>query len=350
MRNKKLHILIPSIGRRSYLVSYLKLNKNIVVHVCNSIISPAFLVADYYFISPEIGSEKYINIILDYCTKNKIKLILPVFDLDAYVFSKFKHMFLEKSITIAVSNFEVVEMCNDKYLTYVFLKKNKLTTPYTTLSLFALLRKIFSFEIGFPIIIKPRFGMGSIGIQKANNLIELISLKYKSKIDISNSYIKTFQIWNSQSNQVIFQEYIKGIEYGLDIVNDSNGKFIDSVSKLKMEMRSGETFKSQVLDNVELRELSYNLSDKIKHIGLLDVDIICSKETYYIIDLNPRIGGGYPFSHLAGMKYLDVLDEIFLKNKPLRKFIITYNHIYQKDLSVVDLSKIILVEDQMISD
>jgi carbamoyl-phosphate synthase large subunit len=43
------------------------------------------------------------------------------------------------------------------------------------------------------------------------------------------------------------------------------------------------------------------------HIGNLDCDIFESDGRYYLLEMNPRFGGGYPFSHVAGANYPDAI-------------------------------------------
>ena len=49
------------------------------------------------------------------------------------------------------------------------------------------------------------------------------------------------------------------------------------------------------------------MAEKLGHIGNLDVDLIKRGKDIYIIDLNPRFGGGYPATHLIGVNLLDVI-------------------------------------------
>jgi carbamoyl-phosphate synthase large subunit len=42
------------------------------------------------------------------------------------------------------------------------------------------------------------------------------------------------------------------------------------------------------------------IGEQLGHVGVLDCDLFASDQGYSVIDLNPRIGGGYPFSHVAG--------------------------------------------------
>ena len=80
-------------------------------------------------------------------------------------------------------------------------------------------------------------------------------------------------------------------------------------------MRSGETDQAIIKKNKKLEAICKNISNKLKHIGNLDCDFIKYNKDYYLIDLNPRFGGGYPFSYYAGHDYLKTLIQIILKNK-----------------------------------
>ena len=64
---------------------------------------------------------------------------------------------------------------------------------------------------------------------------------------------------------------------------------------------------------------AFNAPQKIsgysKHIGNLDCDVIVKNNEIYVIDLNPRFGGGYAFTHLAGLNYLKFIIYSFVKKE-----------------------------------
>ena len=100
-------------------------------------------------------------------------------------------------------------------------------------------------------------------------------------------------------------------------------------------MRFGETDIAKVINNKKIKELSKNLSKNLKHIGNLDCDIIYDnkKKIPYIIDINPRFGGGYPFTHLSGNNFLhnylaNLLGKKFKNNKKNYK-------IYSKGITII---------------
>ena len=68
-------------------------------------------------------------------------------------------------------------------------------------------------------------------------------------------------------------------------------------------MRAGETDKAQTVDNAEIRAIGCTLGRNLKHIGNLDVDVFEKDGKYYVLELNPRFGGGFPFSYEAGVNF-----------------------------------------------
>lgn len=58
-------------------------------------------------------------------------------------------------------------------------------------------------------------------------------------------------------------------------------------------MRAGETDKAMTVDNEKIREIGKKLGRDLKHVGNLDVDIFEKDGEYYVLELNPRFGGGF---------------------------------------------------------
>ena len=99
---------------------------------------------------------------------------------------------------------------------------------------------------------------------------------------------------------VIIQEKLSGEEYGLDIVNDLQGSYQSTFVKRKLKMRGGETDRATTVFSTKLEQLGQNLGQELGHIGNLDCDVMMNDSGYAVLEMNPRFGGGYPFSHYAG--------------------------------------------------
>ncbi|MBT8270688.1 MAG: ATP-grasp domain-containing protein, partial [Bacteroidia bacterium] len=111
---------------------------------------------------------------------------------------------------------------------------------------------------------------------------------------------------------VIYQEKLKGTEFGMDVLNDFKGNYIGSLGRKKLNMRGGETDKAESIIDKDLTDVGARLGNSLKHLGTMDCDIFLTNDKFYVLELNPRFGGGYPFSHEAGCKtcnvYVDWLD------------------------------------------
>ncbi len=149
--------------------------------------------------------------------------------------------------------------------------------------------------------------MGSISVFKAENKEELRFFYYFSKKTILKTYI-SIPSDEHLEDMVLIQEFIEGQEYGMDILNDLNAQYKTTIVKKKLAMRSGETDYAEIVESPELVEVAKCIALKLKHIGNLDIDVLMSKSKVpYIIDMNPRFGGGYPFTHESGNNYVRYL-------------------------------------------
>ena len=297
-----MNLLLTSAGRRGYLVNYFKeaLGDEGEVHVANSSNSTAIMYGDKSVITPLIYDENYIPFLKNYCQENHIEAIIPLLDIDLPILTNSIKEFNEIGVNVIVSSKEIINICNDKWETYKFLISYDFQTPKTFLKISDALNAIEQGKMKFPLIVKPRWGMGSISIFEADNLNELEVLFEKAKTDIRDSYLSYESNLDNQLS-VIIQEKLSGQEYGLDIINDLNGKYMNTIVKKKCSMRSGETDIAETLKDEALELVGKSLAALTKHIGNLDVDAFVVDGVSYILEMNARFGGGYPFSHYAGV-------------------------------------------------
>jgi hypothetical protein len=296
-----MNILLTSVGRRGYLVQYFKsaLNQGGKVFAANSVYSSTLTLADEYVLTPLIYSPEYIDFLLDYARKKQIGAIIPLFDIDAGVLASNKARFEDNGIRIITGSAETLALCNDKWKMFLFLSEHGISTPKTFLSFEGCLQAIQEREITFPIIVKPRWGMGSIGIYTADTEDELIVFGKKLKRQIFKTYLK-YESQQDQDRCVIFQEMIPGTEFGLDVINDLQGQYILTSVKRKLAMRAGETDVAITVRVPALEKIGERLSALMRHSGNLDVDCFLVDGQPCVLEMNCRFGGQFPFSYLAG--------------------------------------------------
>jgi len=291
---KKINLLLTNVGRKIYFLNFVKkINPNIKIHISDCNINNAAFAADKninkYLVSESTSRpKKYLRDIINIVKKNKINILIPLTDYDLNIFSMNKSNFAELNCKVVVSSNEVISICLDKKKTETFARKYNFYYPKSYYSL----KKL---KINFPVIKKKILGSGSIGYSIIEN----------------KNQIKEFFI----EGKDMIQQFINGDEFNIDILNDFDGNFVSYCAKKKILMRSGETDKAKIVINKLFEIFSKKLSKNLGHIGNLDCDVILKNNKIYILDLNPRFGGGYPFTHLAGLNYISAILEMALNKK-----------------------------------
>nr|WP_314609913.1 ATP-grasp domain-containing protein [uncultured Lachnoanaerobaculum sp.] len=305
-----MNILLTSVGRRAYIIDYLRdIYKDLglignIVATNSDMNTTAMSVADKAFESPLIYDEEYIPFLLKICKNEKIDILISLFDIDLMILAKNKSRFETLGVKVIVSNENVINICNDKFEMLKYLEKINMPVPETYIDLDEALKHA-DFE-NKTYILKPRWGMGSLSIFEAENKKELEVLYEKAKRSIQKSYLR-FESNADINRAILIQEKIKGDEFGLDIFNDLEGENLGVTVKKKYAMRSGETDIAEVTENIELKAVGKKIANSLFHIGNLDMDILLSDGKAYIIDMNARFGGGYPFTHNAGVNELEAI-------------------------------------------
>ena len=333
-----MNILITSAGRRGYIVDFFKqaIGKDGKVYVGNNTRScSAAFHGDGFVLTPSIYDDNYIDFLIDYCIQKNIKMIISLFDVDLPKLAQNKELFRQKGIEVIISDERVISICNDKWLTNSFALENGIKYPKSYLDIDMLKADIKNCCIDFPIIIKPRWGMGSIGVHIASNSNELITLGDMCKREIISSYLK-YESSVDFDKAVIYQQYINGEEFGLDIINNLKGEYQTSVIKQKLAMRAGETDSAMVVQNNRIEEFARKIGKSLHHIADLDVDILITESEIYLLDMNARFGGGYPFSHLAGVNVPKAIFK-WIRNEDAKNELIVkrYNRTIYKEISFI---------------
>lgn len=298
-----MNILFTCAGRRTYLLKYFKEQLEgggKIVATDMQLSAPALTAADIKIKVPAVYDPEYIDRTIEICKGYDIKALFSLNDLELPILSANRDKFQEIGVKLIVSSQEVIDICFDKYRTAGYVESLGLKTPKTFINYEDALDAITKGSLKFPLVLKPRWGSGSIGIEFVNDIEELQEVYGMLLKKIKKSILATA----SQGEEyILIQEKIEGQEYGLDVMNDLNGCNHGVSVKKKLAMRAGETDKAETVDNPEIRNIGQILGQNLHHIGNLDVDVFERDGQYYVLELNPRFGGGFPFSYEAGVNF-----------------------------------------------
>lgn len=282
-----MRILLTSVGRRGYLVKFFKealTNNDQIWGADNSKYAPAFHYCDNAFLLPKVGDADYVDNLINFCKKNKIDIIIPLIDPELEVLAAQRQRFYDENIMAVISPPKTVEIAFDKYLTYKFGAENGINVPVTVLSVEEALQLIAEDNLNWPVAVKHRKGSASMNITYCKNEKQLRSAFENCPFPM-------------------IQEFIDGDEYGYDLFGDFEYKPISVYCKKKLQMRAGETDKAISTDNPELIALGLKIAQNLQIFGPTDVDVMISPDGPKLLEINPRFGGGYPCSHLAGADF-----------------------------------------------
>ena len=297
-----MNFLILSCGTRNKVVQYFKRtfkDGKIVATDCSEI-APALFEADKYYIVPRITADGYLDVILDICKKEQIDGVLSLIDPELNLLAKNHKLFDEAGVKIIGSSFELCERSLDKFKMYNWLNEHGYNCAKSYMERDAFYADLEKGKISYPVFVKPACGSASIAISKAFD---------KETVDLLCTH----------SEGMMIQEFLKGQEIGADVYIDMISKKVVSIfTKKKIVMRAGETDKAVSFKDPKLFALIQKFVEESGFTGQIDIDIFDIDGEYYISEVNPRFGGGYPHAFECGCNHMTLIENNLkgVENKP----------------------------------
>ena len=289
-----MNLLILSPGRRVEIVEYFKETFHEVgrkVYTLDmSPYAPALYSGDEFFrINKDFNHlERYIDHILDICKEKNVSVILTLIDPELVLLSDYKEKFEAQGIKLILSDLDFIKQTFDKfgfYNTY----KDTIKLVETVGSYEDALKKLNSGEWSYPLFAKLRDGSASIGIKKIAAPSDFEGVK--------------------ENKQYIYQPFIDGTEYGVDVYFDMiSGNLVSVFMKKKIAMRAGETDKAESVKSDKVLEEIKKLKNIKGLYGPIDVDVFVSNDSdVFINEINPRFGGGHPHAYGCGVNFMKLI-------------------------------------------
>lgn len=296
-------VLFTSVGRRGYLLDWFResgLFKRIVA--VNSEPCTGFAHASYWEIVPPTTEDSFERRLLEVVEEQRIRLVIPLTDLDSFVISRMGPALSQAGVRFFGPGSEKVGLMVDKGTWPQKLAEAGFPVPKSYLSAEAVGEAVESGKLDFPLVVKPRIGTSSKSVEIVWDLTEL-SRKEHAFIHHNDRGPFEEVLGIPNNRRVVFQEFVYGTEYGFDLLADFSGSYQGFLVREKLRMRAGETDMAVTLSKTPVAFSMQRLAETLGVVGLIDVDFVKGPVgPGAIIDINPRIGGGYPFSHMAGAR------------------------------------------------
>jgi len=303
----RFNVLLTSVGRRVSLVRFFKESLGSRGYVfaadCDST-APGLYFADRGFLLPKVTDRNYVPVLMERCKELGIKLVVPLIDPELPVLAKAKDLFIQEGIIPLVSDYEVVMITYDKLQTAKFFDEYRIPAP-----------RVFSLEDSgslpedsFPLIIKPRFGSASVGVQRCDTWEDV-------------------RFYSKKVNQPILQEFLEGEEVTIDVLCDFEGRILSTAQRKRLKVRAGEVERGITIKDELLFYFTSLIVEALRPFGAINIQCFLTPKGPFFTEINPRFGGGYPLSYYAGANFPRLIVKMLegdLKGKGLEGFSAEY--------------------------
>jgi carbamoyl-phosphate synthase large subunit len=279
-----MNVLITSAGRRGQLVQAFNLRVaeyGISTRVMGADASPlaaAPYLADEQLIVPRIDSNLYLSTILDLCSLQGVKLLIPTIDTELKLLSGAQSLFNSVGTTVCVSAPAVIQITSSKALTHQWLVAQGFPAPRQ---------------------LNERESLGSLGEQSVGVVLKPVS----GSRSIGVSFHSLSELPAVVPEGFVCQECILGEEFTVSTYVNRHGKCVAAVPRLRLEVRDGEVSKGRTVADPAMEKLVRDVAESLPGAwGPLNIQIIKERETdrLFIIEINARFGGGDPLAWVAG--------------------------------------------------
>lgn len=261
------------------VINALKRQDELPIRVVAADASPmaaGFHLADASATVPYANDPSFLPTVLDICRREGVGLVFPIIDEELLVFAEARDRFAAEGIRVITNDPDVVATARDKYKTYEFCRREGIAVPETYLP------GDLSDDPTFPMIIKPRDGRGTVGVQKVRDRAEL-------------------DFFLARASNPMVQRFVEGPEYTIDVLTDFDGRLLSLVPKQRLETKAGMQTKGRTVNDRRLLDYGRAMAERFRVVPRGNVQCIDSGGTLWLVEINPKFPASLPFTVAAGV-------------------------------------------------
>ena len=245
----------------------------------------------YQFPSCVEDTEYYMKFLIDFCDTHNVKYIFSTIDEEVYGLTQKEKLFQSMGIKLCIPDVNTVRTCHFKNIFSKWVEKN---IPEIVIREYQDIALIPNRD--FPIFVKPVEG-------RASNGCEILHTSNEADIFCQHHNM----------NEFVVQKYIIGDIVSVDIVRDRVHSVIKICQRLEtLRNKNGCGIAVEIVDYPILREICFELADKLDLNGVINAEFFKIGNTYKIIEVNPRFSAGTVYSCRSGLN--TVIDAFKIAN------------------------------------
>lgn len=241
---------------------------------------------------PPASSADYLESISQIVRENDIHAVYVGSDIELVKLARAKPELESNSNAIVISNpLDVIDTARDKWETFQFLEKNNLPRAMSCLPED---KDKFTERYGFPLVVKPREGYGSLYFYIVHSSDEM-----QYALDVIRRYG-----WRP-----VIQEYLNGTnqEFTSGVTIDKDGSYVMSSISLQKFPKSGQTYKAFVDSFDPIRKSAKEVALRLGVRNAVNIQAKFDGNEAKVFEINPRFSATVPIRAIAGINEPDII-------------------------------------------
>ncbi|ACV47581.1 MULTISPECIES: ATP-grasp domain-containing protein [Halomicrobium] len=219
---------------------------------------------------PRADEPTFLDTVTDLVADHNIDAILAGPEAELLALAGEKAKLGRQGATVLCPDAKTVELCADKRQTQAAFADAEIPVP-----------DLYERDaVEFPCIVKPRFGGGSTAVNVARSESELA-------------------VYAADLNDPIFQNYVDGPEYTVDVLSGDDGRPLSVVPRRRHGVESGKSVTGETVAREDIIEHCETISREFDLFGPSCIQCIDGPDGLRFIEVNTRFGGGAVLSMQA---------------------------------------------------
>ena len=273
------------------IIKSLKLSKRYTIITSDmSPLAAGLYRSDTGILGPPASSPAYIESITQICEDNSVQAVFCGSDDELLTLAGAKEAIEKTGAKLLTGSTEALAVARDKWRTYQFCKANNLPCAPSALPEDS---NGFAKEFGFPLVIKPREGYGSLHFYLAKN---------KEEMD------KAVLAIEQTGWRPILQKFLPSdAEFTTGVTVDKNSKYVMSSISIRKIIKHGQTYKAFIDDFYGIRKSAEEVALKLGASGPINVQAKLEGDVPVLFEINPRFSATCPMRAAAGVNEPDIV-------------------------------------------
>ncbi len=232
---------------------------------------------DEFYQVPHAYDSESPQFLQNLAVEKKIDMVIPSLDEGMLGWALAKKTLAKKGVSVAISDPDTIDICEDKWKTYLAFEKHGIPTPKSSL------------ENIYPLV-KPRLGRGGEGISVNDPNVDMTDM--------------------------ISQELLHGEEYTVDVFCNLKNEPIYIVPRKRLGVREGKSTAGIVVENELIDMYVRQICKEIPFLGAINIQcFVDEKGDVKFTEINPRWGGGTALAMAATENWVPLLVDTFVLGK-----------------------------------